>query len=113
MPDHELSYYDLLGLTPDASHDEIRTAYDSIMVRIRPNIEHDSASTIRLAAAVKEAWETLGDEDKRRAYDESLRGSRDLRRSLAAPGTIAVSRKTRRMVRSASAARAVRAPERA
>jgi hypothetical protein len=75
VPDHELSYYDLLGLTPDASHDEIRTAYDSIMVRIRPNIAHDSASTIRLAAAVKEAWEILGDDGKRRAYDESLRGS--------------------------------------
>src|SRR5450755_3103626 len=45
------------------------------MVRIRPNIAHDSASTIRLAAGVKEAWETLGDEGKRRAYDESLRGS--------------------------------------
>jgi hypothetical protein len=75
VPDHELSYYDLLGLTPDASHDEIRTAYDSIMVRIRPNIVHASASTIRLAAAVKEAWETLGDEGKRHEYDESLRGS--------------------------------------
>jgi len=75
VPDHGLSYYDLLGLTPDASHDEIRTAYDSIMVRIRPDIARDSASTIRLAAAVKEAWENLGDDEKRRAYDASLRGS--------------------------------------
>jgi hypothetical protein len=75
VPDHGLSYYDLLGLTPDASHDEIRTAYDSIMARIRPDIAHDSASTIRLAAAVKEAWENLGDDEKRRAYDASLRGS--------------------------------------
>lgn len=75
MPGSELSFYDLLGLKPDASHDEISAAYDSLMVRIRPNVAHDSASTIRLAAAVKEAWETLGDEDKRRVYDEGLRGT--------------------------------------
>src|SRR5476651_2259781 len=75
MPGTELSYYDLLGLKPDASHDEISAAYNSLIVRIRPNVAHDSASTIRLAAAVKEAWETLGDEDKRRVYDEGLRGT--------------------------------------
>ena len=75
MPGSDLSYCDLLGLKPDASQDEIRAAYDSLMIRIRPNVAQDSASTIRLAAAVKEAWETLGDADKRRAYDESLRGT--------------------------------------
>ncbi|HEY5095868.1 MAG TPA: J domain-containing protein [Candidatus Eremiobacteraceae bacterium] len=75
MPGTELSYYDLLGLKPDASHDEICAAYNSLIVRIRPNVAHDSASTIRLAAAVKEAWETLGDEDKRHVYDEGLRGT--------------------------------------
>jgi hypothetical protein len=75
VPGLELSYYDLLGLRPDASPDEIRAAYDALMVRIRPNIAHDTASTIRLAAAVKEAWETLGDPGKRHAYDESLRGT--------------------------------------
>jgi hypothetical protein len=75
MPGSELSYYDLLGLKPDASQDEIRAAYDALMARIRPNVEFDTASTIRLAAAVKEAWETLGDRDKRHAYDETLRGT--------------------------------------
>src|ERR1700730_1086119 len=45
------------------------------MLRIRPDIAQDSASMIRLAAAVKDAWETLGDVDKRHAYDESLRGT--------------------------------------
>jgi curved DNA-binding protein CbpA len=75
VPGSELSYYDLLGLRPDASPDEIRSAYDALMVRIRPNVAHDTASTIRLAAAVKEAWETLGDPGKRHAYDETLRGT--------------------------------------
>src|SRR5450755_1331696 len=75
MPGSELTFYDLLGLKPDASPDEIRVAYDALMVRMRPNMEYDSASTIRLAAAVKEAWETLGDPDKRRAYDETLKGT--------------------------------------
>ncbi len=75
MPGTELSYYDLLGLKPDASQDEIRAAYDSLMARIRPNVEFDTASTIRVAAAVKEAWETLGDPGKRHAYDETLRGT--------------------------------------
>lgn len=75
MPGAELSYYDLLGLKPDASIDEVRAAYASLMARIRPNIAQDTASTIRLAAAVKEAFETLGDADKRRAYDETLRGT--------------------------------------
>lgn len=75
MPGSELSYYDLLGLRPDASQDEIRAAYDALMARIRPNVAQDTASTIRLAAAVKEAFETLGDAGKRHAYDESLRGT--------------------------------------
>lgn len=75
MPGSELSYYDLLGLKPDASQDEVRAAYDAVMSRIRPNVEFDTASTIRLAAAVKEAWETLGNPDKRHAYDETLRGT--------------------------------------
>jgi hypothetical protein len=75
VPGSELSYYDMLGLRPDASPDEIRAAYDAVMARIRPDVMHDTASTIRLAAAVKEAWETLGNPDKRQAYDETLRGT--------------------------------------
>lgn len=75
MPGGELSYYDLLGLKPDASPDEIRASYDALMARIRPDVTRDTASTIRLAAAVKEAWETLGNPDKRHAYDETLRGT--------------------------------------
>jgi hypothetical protein len=75
VPGSELSYYDLLGLRPDASPDEIRASYDALMARIRPDVAHDTASTIRLAAAVKEAWETLGNPDKRHAYDETLRGT--------------------------------------
>src|ERR1700737_1107060 len=45
------------------------------MLRLRADIAQDSASMIRLAAAVKDAWETLGDPDKRHAYDETLRGT--------------------------------------
>jgi curved DNA-binding protein CbpA len=75
VPGGALSYYDLLGLRPDAGSDEIRAAYDALMARIRPDAARDTASTIRLAAAVKEAWETLGDPGKRHAYDETLRGT--------------------------------------
>ena len=73
------SHYDVLGVRPDATQDEIRRAYHALARRhhpdTRPAAEPEAARASGLAmAAVNDAWEVLGDPARRRAYDN---GGRD------------------------------------
>jgi len=77
-----LSYYDVLGVEPDADVDAIRRAW-RVKVRLLHPDKHLGACDDVLAEAVKEtlrvnrAWETLGDPVQRRRYDESVARSRN------------------------------------
>ncbi|MCL4434842.1 MAG: DnaJ domain-containing protein [Actinobacteria bacterium] len=62
------TYYDLLGVTPDAGTEEIKAAYDQLSMRIRP----DSGGTDALFSEVKKAYDTLSDPAFRHQYDDSL-----------------------------------------
>jgi len=67
-------YYGLLGVAPDASGDLIKTAYRRKAAQFHPdrNPEADAAAKFR---AVQEAYETLADVERRKAYDETRRSS--------------------------------------
>jgi Mce-associated membrane protein len=58
------TWYDLLGVEPDASADEIRAAWKSAIADLDPGD--------RRFRTLNEAAEVLLDEDKRAAYDETL-----------------------------------------
>ena len=62
------TYYDLLGVAPDAGTEEIKAAYDQLSMRIRP----DSGGTDALFSEVTKAYDTLSDPALRRQYDDSL-----------------------------------------
>ena len=68
MKDH----YGLLGVSPDATPDTIKSAYRKKAALYHPdrNPAPDAAAKFR---AVQEAHELLGDPERRKAYDESRR----------------------------------------
>jgi signal peptidase I len=60
--------YAVLGLTPDASEDEIRDAYYS---RLRFDSSYDTEDEAVRARELRQAYEVLSDPDRRRSYDVS------------------------------------------
>jgi curved DNA-binding protein CbpA len=62
-------YYGILGLTPEASHDEIKRAYRRLALRYHPDRNRDDPDSEDRLKEVNEAYRILGDVDKKRAYD--------------------------------------------
>ena len=71
MAEQDLTLYDYLGVAPNASYEEIRRAYRAFMARLHPDAFRE-VSADRLLFKINEAWETLGDPERRRRYDDSL-----------------------------------------
>jgi curved DNA-binding protein CbpA len=68
-----IDYYQLLDVPQDASLDTIRTAYLKEMKKVHPDHQsnHEESPVARL---LNDAYATLKDPAKRRAYDQRLRG---------------------------------------
>ncbi|MDX1403655.1 MAG: molecular chaperone DnaJ [Woeseiaceae bacterium] len=62
-------YYDVLGVTRNASDDEIKKAYRRLAMKYHPDRNKDDASTEQKFKEAKEAYNVLKDSDKRAAYD--------------------------------------------
>lgn len=63
-------YYQLLGVSKSATEDEIKKAYRKLAMQHHPDrTKGDKASEEKFKQAA-EAYEVLGDEKKRRAYDQ-------------------------------------------
>ncbi len=65
------NYYALLGLTKDASAEDIRRAYHDAARRLHPDVNVEAGAT-ELFLDTKEAYEVLSDPDKRVAYNATL-----------------------------------------
>lgn len=61
-------YYKTLGVARDASQDEIKRAYRKLAREYHPDVNKDPEAE-RKFREVSEAYEVLGDEDKRKKYD--------------------------------------------
>jgi hypothetical protein len=61
-------YYGVLGLTPDASADDIRHAYHQLARRYHPDHSRNTES-VGVFEALAEAYKTLRDSAKRAEYD--------------------------------------------
>jgi hypothetical protein len=64
------SHYDLLGVAPDASADEIQRAYRLLALRHHPDVAPDADQAVM--AAINGAWSVLSDPASRRSYDAAL-----------------------------------------
>ena len=62
-------YYDRLGVSKEASQDEIKRAYRKMSKKYHPDINKEPGAEEKYKE-VQEAYETLSDDQKRAAYDQ-------------------------------------------
>ena len=63
-------YYETLGVAKDASDRDIKKAYKRLAMKFHPDRTQGDKSKEETFKQVKEAYEVLGDEQKRAAYDQ-------------------------------------------
>jgi len=68
-------YYHILGVTRNADYDEIKKSYHRLMLLLHPDkqLTHD-VDVVDKIQDVLEAWEILGDTEKRARYDTKCQG---------------------------------------
>ncbi|WP_138415702.1 molecular chaperone DnaJ [Aquibacillus sediminis] len=62
-------YYDILGVSKDASKDEIKKAYRKLARKYHPDVSEEENASEKFKEA-KEAYEVLSDQQKRTQYDQ-------------------------------------------
>jgi molecular chaperone DnaJ len=62
-------YYDILGVSRDASGEEIKRAYRTLARRHHPDVSHDKSDAELRFKEINEAYEVLSDPNKRAQYD--------------------------------------------
>jgi len=66
---HKRDYYETLGVPRTATSDEIRRVYRKLAREYHPDLNKSEGAVERFAA-ISEAYEVLGDEEKRKVYDQ-------------------------------------------
>ncbi|MDQ2087815.1 DnaJ C-terminal domain-containing protein [Herbivorax sp. ANBcel31] len=62
-------YYNVLGVDKNATQDEIKKAYRKLAKKYHPDINKDNKEAEKKFKEANEAYEVLGDEEKRKKYD--------------------------------------------
>jgi len=66
-------YYKTLGLKPDSSSEEIKNVYRKLAMQYHPDRNGDNIESEERIKKINEAYQILGDEEKRRRYDLQYR----------------------------------------
>lgn len=69
------NYYQVLGVNEKASQEEIRKAYRGLQMKWHPDKNLGNPEAITMTQKLNEAYETLGDEQKRADYDRMKSGN--------------------------------------
>lgn len=63
------NYYKVLGINENATKDEIKKAYRSLQMKYHPDKNPGNQEAIIMTQKINEAYETLGDDEKRQEYN--------------------------------------------
>ena len=72
-PTPERSAYEVLGLDPAATKDEIKKRYRELARQYHPDVNQKNPSAAKIFNQVTQAYKTLSDDDSRKTYDAELR----------------------------------------
>jgi len=65
----ETEFYDRLGVSPDATNEQIKKAYRKMALKLHPDRNPGDKTAEEKFKALGEAYDVLGDEKKRKLYD--------------------------------------------
>lgn len=63
------TYYDILGVSKNASQDEIKKAFRKLSKKYHPDLAENKEEAEEKFKEISKAYDTLSDEDKRKKYD--------------------------------------------
>lgn len=66
------TFYDVLGVSQTASHDEVKKAFKKLASETHPDVNPGNASAEQKFKELNEAYQMLSDQDKRKVYDFNL-----------------------------------------
>ena len=70
MPAEFKNYYNVLGVAKDASADDIKKAFRKLARLYHPDVAKDKITGEKKFKEINEAYEVLGDAEKRQKYDQ-------------------------------------------
>lgn len=82
-PDKDL--YDVLGVSPSAPQEQIRTQYRVLVQKYHPDLHPGDIKSARMMEQVNAAYDVLGNPDERRQYDAEISASQQSSVGTAAP----------------------------
>src|SRR5512147_2458164 len=83
----QMDYYRILGVSREASEEEIKRAYRALVFEHHPDRNPDSSDAEAKIREINAAYEIVGDAEKRRSYDRLFWGD-EPRAETVDPGVI-------------------------